>query len=579
MAAHDLVNWYESSLAPTERKTRGHFSTPPRLVEQILDACGFSPERNLTQLRVLDPACGGGNFLTAVLHRLVLSAEANGLSQRQMLSRVQQNIWGFDPDPVACFMAEMHLREALAAYTLQSPQYRSSLPLHIHQADALTFPWGQALAEKRHADIDLFLANPPYLAAKNTDLSAYRQARGHQGQSDSYLLFLDLALRLVRPGGWIGLVLPDPVLARTNAASERQVLLRETTIHQLWHLSGVFSAFVGAVVIVAQKRLPKRSHQVTWTRGHWHLPSGTVVPISIGSESLIPHTPILGREKPEQAHEHTSMIRQEVLARQPEAELRYLWGRMQGTLIERLYLHSQGHAGKKSLLAPLSHWVTVRRGEELSKDHALLSPWRPNEGEWYPVLRGGVDIHPYRFPQAIRWMQREHIHKPLARYHAPKILVIKSTGQLQASLDLEGHIVLQTLYILNLTREDLCTFQEQEDELFFLLALLNSRLLRVYTYVLHTAYKWVQPQIEQHVLAHLPVPTLAGPERRFIIQRARELQSACSAKPPVVELKEKEMYEELEQAICALYESALQGRRASSSPLDRRIADKGVTYG
>ena len=578
MATHDLINWYESSLAPTERKTRGHFSTPPHLVEQILDACGFSPERNLTQLRVLDPACGGGNFLTAVLRRLVLSAEANGLSLRQTLSRVQQNIWGFDPDPVACFMAEMHLREALATYTSQFPQARSPIPLHIHQADALTFPWGQALAEKRHADIDLFLANPPYLAAKNTDLSAYRQVRGHHGQSDSYLLFLDLALRLVRPGGWIGLVLPDPVLARTNAASERQLLLRETTIHQLWHLSGVFSAFVGAVVIVAQKRLPKRSHQVAWTRGHWHLTSGVIAPVALGEELLLPHVSMLGGERPERAHWQTSMIKQEVLARQPEAELRYLWGRMQGTLIERLYLHSQAQANRKPLLAPLAHRVTIRRGEELSKDHALLSPWCPDEGEWYPVLRGGVDILPYRFPQAVRWMQREHIRKPLARYQAPKILVIKSTGQLQASLDLEGHIVLQTLYILNLTRGDL-TPQEEEDELFFLLALLNSRLLRAYTYVLHTAYKWVQPQIEQHVLAHLPVPTLAGPERRFIIQRARELQSACSAKPPVVELKEKEMYEELEQAIYALYESALQGRRARSSPLDRRSTDKGVING
>ena len=38
---------------------------------------------------------------------------------------------------------------------------------HIHQGDALTLPWYEPC-------VDLFLANPPYLATKNTDLSAYR---------------------------------------------------------------------------------------------------------------------------------------------------------------------------------------------------------------------------------------------------------------------------------------------------------------------------------------------------------------------------------------------------------------------
>ncbi|GHO43506.1 HsdM family class I SAM-dependent methyltransferase [Ktedonospora formicarum] len=269
MAAYDLANWYESGLAPAERKTRGHFSTPPPLVERILDACSFSPERNLTQLRVLDPACGSGNFLTAVLHRMLLSSKGSDLSQRQILARVSQNLWGFDPDPISCFMAEMHARELLAVHGLSSSPRSPAPRLHIHQADALTFPWSQAMDEKRHAGVDLFLANPPYLAAKNADLSAYRTIYQRQGQSDSYLLFLDLAIRAVRPGGWLGLVLPDPLLARANATPERQLLLRETTIYQLWHLSSVFSAFVGAVVIVAQKRLPKRLHQVAWTRGPW----------------------------------------------------------------------------------------------------------------------------------------------------------------------------------------------------------------------------------------------------------------------------------------------------------------------
>jgi hypothetical protein len=573
MAAYDLANWYESSLAPAERKTRGHFSTPPPLVERILDACGFFPERNLTQLRVLDPACGSGNFLTAVLHRMLLSAKDSGLSQRQILGRVRQNLWGFDSDPVSCFMAEMHAYELLAAHGLSSSPCSPAPQLHIHQADALTFPWSQAIDEKRHAGVDLFLANPPYLATKNADLSAYRPIHKHQGQSDSYLLFLDLAIRAVRPGGWLGLVLPDPVLARANATPERQLLLRETTIYQLWHLSSVFSAFVGAVVIVAQKRLPKRSHQVAWTRGPWpgtrdpgELPS--LNPSIKNGEAFVFSSPQSG------------YIAQGMLARQPKAELRYLLDSARGSLVERLHSEGQRAQGRRRpTLAPLSHWVMLRRGEELRKESHLLVDTHPEEGIWYPVLRGGVDVSAYRSPRSVRWIEHSALRKPLERYHVPKLLIIKSTGQLQAALDMERHVVLQTLYMLLPVAKVYQNPQEQEDDLFFLLALLNSRLLRSYVYLLHTAYKWVQPQIEQHVLARLPIPTLKGAERLYIIQRARALQAACSSIPSVVELKEKEMYEEIEQAICALYETALQGRRASYSLLHEINVDKGVTYG
>ena len=52
-----------------ERKKRGHFSTPPQLVEKILDACGYTADNDLTQVRVLDPACGSGNFLIEAARR------------------------------------------------------------------------------------------------------------------------------------------------------------------------------------------------------------------------------------------------------------------------------------------------------------------------------------------------------------------------------------------------------------------------------------------------------------------------------------------------------------------------------
>lgn len=502
--ADEQVNWYEASLPLNERKKRGHFSTPPSLVSCILDACGYTADVDLSALRVLDPACGSGNFLAGAAGRLVSFAQRAGLSTQEAQALVARNIWGFDPDPISCFLAEMQVRRVL-----NSPQ--ASLNLHIHQADSLTLSWEPC--------VDLFLANPPYLAAKNNDLSGYRSAQ-QRGQVDSYLLFLALALQVVRPGGWMGLVLPDPVLARANATPERAQLLASCTIQHLWHLSGVFAAEVGAVVLIAQKSPAPRQHLVCWSRERWRnaLPS------------------------------EQQQVRQELFQQQPGSELRYLLSSERGAYIERLRICLASHSKDKPRLAPLGAFLAISRGEEIGRESGLLVS--EGDAHYYPVLRGGLDIRPFCQSHARWYIAREAIRKPLERYLAPKLLVVKSTDRLQATLDLNGHVALQALYLLHLRDEN-----EPMETLYFYLALLNSRLLRDYVYFLHTAYKWVQPQIEQRVLANLPVPIAKQEERQQII----ELALACSEARAVVELKQDipRLQEALEQAIYRLYDGII----------------------
>jgi SAM-dependent methyltransferase len=516
--SHDnTLSWYEVGLAPEERKQRGHFSTPPELVKHILDACGYTPEADLARVRVLDPACGSGNFLAEAARRLVAFSTRLGLDQTAQAALMQRNLWGLDPDPVACFLAEMQLHAM-----------QHNHRLHIHQADALTLPW--------EPYVDLFVANPPYLAAKNADLSGYQSTR-QRGQVDSYLLFLSLALQALRTGGWMGLVLPDPLLARTNAAKERACLLTEATIHHIWHMSGVFAADVGAVVIIAQKCPPQHLHQVSWVRGKWQHEAKNMVPA-------------------------TGQIPQCLLRSQPGAEFRYLLSSRRGAAIERLRAYGPDLSRPRDRpvnLAPLSEFLTISRGEELGKNSPYItepancSCDRPS----YPILLGGIDIRPYTIPTATHWIAREAVTKPLERYLSAKLLVVKSTDRLQAALDLQGQVALQTLYLLHPRTEN-----TNEDDLYFFLALLNSRLLYEYVYMLHTAYKWVQPQIEQGVLARLPIPLVEAAERRHIIQLSRLLMDACSGGDRVVEWKQdmyRIYYEEQERAIGALYESVLPG--------------------
>ncbi|MHB8596801.1 MAG: N-6 DNA methylase [Ktedonobacteraceae bacterium] len=656
---NNVFGWYEANLPQAERKQRGHFSTPPRLVEYILDACGYISTSDLSRIRVLDPACGSGNFLAAAARRLVTSQVGTDVSRphpsycpephtaqpaqtlqpvnhRKMLQIVQRNLWGFDPDPIACFLAEMQLRETVQHAT--GTLFPRKTRLHIHQADGLTIPWEMC------EGVDLFLANPPYLATKNNDLTGYRLSHSG-GQIDSYLLFLELAMHIVRPGGWLAIVLPDPVLARANASRERTRLLETFTIHHLWHLANVFNAQVGAVVLIAQKCTPSNTHAITWVREKWsrsgngfkHAGNGTMGDCSQSEDGRPPTptpTPTIGedgrpqgappihptspvptmyeREQPRHivgtgvgwtwggvhcgrpssspvndgdscgrpssssvndgdscgrsssptgAEETT--IPQSLFLQQPRAEFRYLLHSEQGVIIERLRSVWDASSVVKQNFAPLSSFLSIRRGEELGRENSRLVqiPASPsnlydNNSSWLPILRGGIEIRPYATPTAQYCIARGAVAKPLTRYLSPKLLVVKSTNRLQATLDIKGHVALQTLYLLHPLSLD-----ASNDELYFFLALLNSRLLQEYVYTLYTAYKWVQPQIEQHVLAQLPIPVIVSDCKNEIIERSRHMIVACDKSGPVVEWSEPMqcLYARQERAIRTLYASALPG--------------------
>jgi hypothetical protein len=272
-------------------------------------------------------------------------------------------------------------------------------------------------------------------------------------------------------------------------------------------------------------------------------------------------------------------VQQSLFSHQPNAEFRYLLSRERGDSLERLRICLEETPASERRFAPLGEFLTISRGEELGKESPYLkkNPSQLNSNtsstfihrgslpaldppnalsSAFPVLRGGIDIHPYSPPTANSLIARNAIRKPLERYLSPKLFVVKSTDRLQATLDQQGHVALQTLYLLHLRN-----YHCNSDQLYFFLALLNSRLLREYVYALHTAYKMVQPQIEQRVLASLPVPLVKLEEQQKIIEQSKALVHACSSLGPVVEWSEYiiRMYEEQERAICALYDSALPG--------------------
>lgn len=164
----------DSQREPTRRKLLGAWYTPPSLVDAVVGEAVFPGARS-----VLDPACGDGRFL-----------RATGLPEQH----------GLDIDPDTPF----------------------------EHGDALSRDWGGQR-------FDVVVGNPPYLNQLSRHTSRGGSSRfGGGPYADAAAEFLALAVRLVRPGGRVGLVLPQSLMSARDAAGIREQVDAAAALRWMW---------------------------------------------------------------------------------------------------------------------------------------------------------------------------------------------------------------------------------------------------------------------------------------------------------------------------------------------------------
>lgn len=164
----------EAGQHESRRKQLGAWYTPPALVDAVVREAVFPGARS-----VLDPACGDGRFLVA-----------SGLPEQM----------GVDIDPTTSF---------------------------VHD-DSLRREWGDA-------SFDVVLGNPPFLsqlAASTTRGGS--SSFGGGPYADAAAEFLELAMRLTRPGGRVGMVLPLSLLSTRDATTIRAAVDRRAALRWMW---------------------------------------------------------------------------------------------------------------------------------------------------------------------------------------------------------------------------------------------------------------------------------------------------------------------------------------------------------
>jgi adenine-specific DNA-methyltransferase len=202
------------------------------VVELILDMLGYTSERDLAALRVIEPACGSGAFLSVIVERLSESCRRHGRHITQA-------------------------SDALRACDLQLAKVRESR-LVVEQrlsADGWTSADAADLAEHwvSHEDfllglhelesVDFVIGNPPYIrleAVSAARSAAYRLACTTMGgRSDVYVGFFEVGLRALRPGGALGFICADRWMRNQYGRRLRSMVAREFSVEAVIEMHDV----------------------------------------------------------------------------------------------------------------------------------------------------------------------------------------------------------------------------------------------------------------------------------------------------------------------------------------------------
>jgi type I restriction enzyme M protein len=214
---------FEHFLGGVFRQAMGQYFTPRPIVKFMVDI--LEPDEDD---RIIDPACGSGGFLLYTLDRVKTYLEET-LASRDALDRWKDfglyQLYGIE------------INSQLARVAMMNMILHEDGHSNIENNDALDDP------SKFHPRRDiklgkysLLLTNPPFGAVvkikehsylANYELGSKIKSRNRQ---NTEILFIEKCLDYLKPGGRMGIVLPDGILTNSSLQYVRDFITNNTQI-------------------------------------------------------------------------------------------------------------------------------------------------------------------------------------------------------------------------------------------------------------------------------------------------------------------------------------------------------------
>lgn len=196
-------------------ETHGVVLTKPHVVDLILDLAGYTSDRDLTKVRLLEPSCGKGAFLVRAIERLLTSAKRRGIK----LTPQSDCITAFDIDPEHVEATMGAVESTLKIGGISGTLARKLSESWIKEGDFLLTPLAQ---------YDAVVGNPPYIRIEQLSPKLQAEYRHRYvslfDRADLYVAFIEYGLNLLKPNGTLSFVCADRWILNRYGAPLRKTI-------------------------------------------------------------------------------------------------------------------------------------------------------------------------------------------------------------------------------------------------------------------------------------------------------------------------------------------------------------------
>lgn len=264
----DLIgDAYEIFMGDAIKGQSGQFFTPQNAAEALVKM--VSPDPNA---KIVDPACGAGGFLVASIKYW----------NRLNIDYAKNNLYGVDKDGYLTRLAKIHL--ACMGQDTKT----------INCADSLV--WDEKILGECNSKYDVVLTNPPFgvniQAGTSETLSkfelAYKYRKKKDGSSEKtdaineavapQVVFMEQCVNLVKPGGTIGIVVPESMISNKKYAYVAEYILRTCYIKaiigmpdELFKTSGKGGTHTKTCLLVLEKKkkMDDKNYSIFMAEAKW----------------------------------------------------------------------------------------------------------------------------------------------------------------------------------------------------------------------------------------------------------------------------------------------------------------------
>ncbi|MFA4890888.1 MAG: N-6 DNA methylase [Candidatus Gracilibacteria bacterium] len=541
------------------RKSQGIYYTPKYIVEFIVketlgEVLKKTKPKDLAKIKVLDPACGSGSFLTAAYDKVLetLTKQDPQTSLFAKFDILKENIFGVDLDAQAIEIAQLNLLLKVLSRKTKLPTLQHNISsgnsLVSGNAEKLEKYFGSDFREQKafnfedefkdvfdQGGFDVIIGNPPYVAITGIDFDLRRiYEKMYQtavGRFDLFMLFIEKSINLLKEGGFLGFIIPNKFLTNNQSQKLREYILEKGQIKAiLFTQEKVFAAAsVNSVVLIFEKTKKTKKCNLHEYKDGKVLKVGEIDNSDFRKDTEKRFIISQG----DNSSDLLAKINVNSVKLDEIAEVRD--GIVAGRIKDLLFHKEKINSSCKPLLF----------GNDINRYQKTFSNNYVDYREEYMKEQEGIRVGDKGLGLRLRYKEL---------YERPKILTRKTADKIIATYDDENYYYEQTLHSTHITNKKYLSL--------YVLALLNSTLFKYFYQSIVKQSGTIFPQVRISMLKSLPIKQCSIADQEKIAKKAqtmldlnKELQatSANTDKHNSLQREIEKLDREIDEAIYKLY--------------------------